>query len=266
MAVVRLVGAGIFPQRDLSIGGRNALLNASKVIYVSFPGAVEWLRELGVSNTQDIASYYKDGAEDRDNYSSMLDAVVAAAREFGDVTYLVQGHPNLGVTLTQELFRLSDKEADLDVEVIPGISSLDTMMLDLRLDLLERGCMVVCANRLLLFRYNLDPRLGMLIYHGSSVGTSQTNFVEPWRSNQIQLLQEYLCESLGENRSFVAVCSKSHKDEESKLVRGKLSGLAQAVEAIDYGTSIYVPASESVGEVDREFLSLLVGNKATAAS
>ncbi|MEU3312974.1 SAM-dependent methyltransferase [Streptomyces sp. NPDC006662] len=265
MAVVRLVGAGIFPQRDLSIGGREALMNASKVLYVNFPGAREWLRELGLAHVEDIAGRYKDGAQDRANYTSMLDAVVSAAREFGDVTYLMQGHPNLGVTLTQEIFRLADDEDDLRVEVIPGISSLDTMMLDLRMDMLERGCTVVCANRLLLFRYHLDPRLGMFIYHGSSVGTSKTNFIEPWQTNQIDLLQDYLCEGLGEDRPFVAVCSQSQEGQESKLVHGKLSGLAAAIKDIDYGTSLFIPPSEGVGDLDRDFLARLLGEQPAVA-
>jgi hypothetical protein len=106
--------------------------------------------------------------------------------------------------------------------------------------------------------HTIDPRLCMFIYHGSSVGNSRTNFVESWHTNRIELLQEYLCDALDDDRTFIAVCSKSGASRDTRFIKGKLGGLADLVGEIDYGTSICIPPSKDLGQIDRKFLDLLL--------
>src|SRR4051812_3104199 len=107
MALIRLVGIGMLPQRDLTIGGLGALQSAELVLYSSFPHLKPWLVSLGLSRLADICDRYADGAKDTDNYAAIVRTVVDAAREHGDVAYLVPGHPNLGVTATQRFLAMA---------------------------------------------------------------------------------------------------------------------------------------------------------------
>ncbi len=130
-------------------------------------------------------------------------------------------------------------------------------MVDARLDLLERGCLVVDSNRLLLFQFALDPRLGLLIYHPSAVGTSVTNFSRPWETNRLSLLANYLVSALGPDRAFVAVRSATSERHHTQLLEGSLSELADRVGEIDYGTTFTSPPAPPSG-IDRDFLKLLL--------
>lgn len=265
MSLIRLVGIGMLPQRDLTAGGLAALRASKVVLYSSFPQLRPWLDSLGLARISDICDRYVDGGRDTDNYSAIVQAVVDAARADGDVAYLVPGHPNLGVTATQRLLSVAAADDDLDVEVIPGVSSIDTVTMDLSLDLLERSCVVVDSNRLLLLRYQLDPRIGVLIYHASAVGTSRTDYREPWTTNRIELLARYLCDTFGPDHEYRAVVSQSAPSAPPRVSRGRLGGLADSVRTIDYGTTLYVPPLVRRG-VDEEFLGLLLGKEPSGAT
>jgi hypothetical protein len=247
----------MLPQRDLTLGGRDAILASNAVLFSSFPGIRPWLAELGARTLLDISDRYVDGGKDLDNYAAIIGAVVDATHEYGEVAYVVPGHPNLGVTATQRFLELAERDDDLIVEVVPGVSSLDTIAMDLGLDYLERSCVIVDSNRLLLLRYQLDPRVGVLIYHPSSVGTSRTDYSKPWQTNRLDLLQDYLCEQFEPARKYYAVVSQSMPGVAPRVLSGTLDGLADAIRQINYGTTLYVPPAVIRG-VDRKFLDLLV--------
>lgn len=259
MRVIKLVGLGMYPQRDLTLGGRDAILSSRLVLFSSNPAIRPWLVELGAKFIRDVSDRYVNGGKDVDNYAAIIDAVLEASYEYGDVAYVVPGNPNLGVTATQKFLELAAKEDDLSVEVIPGVSSLDTVAMDLGLDYLERSCVIVDSNRLLLLRYQLDPRIGVLIYHASSVGTSRTDYSKPWETNRLDLLQEYLCEQLDPTRPYYAVVSQSGPGLAPRVLSGELSTLADSIREIDYGTTLYIPPPSLRGTtIDRKFLELLV--------
>lgn len=259
MRVIKLVGLGMYPQRDLTLGGRDAILSSKLVLLSSNPAIRPWLVELGVKFIRDISDRYVDGGKDVDNYAAIIDAVLDASHEYGDVAYVVPGNPNLGVTATQRFLATAAKEDDLTVQVIPGVSSLDTIAMDLDLDYLERSCVILDSNRLLLLRYQLDPRIGVLIYHASSVGTSRTDYSKPWESNRLDLLQSYLCEQLDPTRPFYAVVSQTTADTTPRVLSGELSTLAESIRDIDYATTLYIPPPSLRGTpIDRKFLELLV--------
>jgi hypothetical protein len=257
MPTLDVVGSGIFPQRDLTLGAIETLQAANHVIYMDFPGAGELLRGLGVQSATPVNELYVDGNLDRDNYASITEALIGAAYEHVHVAALVQGHPWVGVTLTRGLLRAAEDRHDLRVTVAPAISSIDTLLVDLRMDPLERGCVVIDANRLLLFEFDVDPRLGLLIYHASSVGNSRTDYREPWSTNRLGLLQDFLVDRRGPSAPFVAASSASAHAAPSRVHHGELARLTDFLREIDYGFTLYVPHAASVGAIDRDFLALL---------
>jgi hypothetical protein len=260
--LIRIVGAGIMPSRDLSLGALNALRAAGCVAYVHWIGPADFLPSLGIEEIRNLSALYHDAGVDRDNYGRVQDAVIALAIEFGDVAYLVPGNPGLGDTLTHGLADRARQIDDIEVTLVPGISSFDTVMGDLARDFLERGCAVVDANRLLLFNYTVDDRLDLLIYHGSSVGTSQTHFRRPWDHNRVDLLQAWLLQSRGPEAPYFAICSAPSLQETPRIHTGLVSEMQEKVEDFDYGTSIYVPGRVDLAnkDVDHGFLHLLVGS------
>lgn len=250
------MGTGMVAPRDLTIGGLDEIRSADVVAYSApWPGVSSWLSDIGAREVRDISDLYRENGVDSDNYSAILGELNTLSSEFASVVYLVPGNPTLGVTTTSQLLALA-RAQEIDVAIIPGVSSLDTISVDLEVDYLERGTVAIDSNRLLLYRIKLDPTLGVVIYHPASVGTSRVDFASPWRSNRIEFLQDYLLETYPPSHPFIIVLCASTPGAAPEIIRGELGQLSSRVELIKYGSSLYIPPSDDFS-FDGGFLKLL---------
>ncbi|KOT93191.1 hypothetical protein ADK70_14265 [Streptomyces rimosus subsp. pseudoverticillatus] len=259
---ITLVGTGMLPTRDVTSGGMEAIRSAEIVVYFApWPGIGRWLTELGARRVEDISSLYRLNGVDSENYDAILKALLSLAREYGDVAYLVPGNPHLGVSNTTSLTKLARELGDLEIAVIPGVSSFDTIATDLDVDYLSRGTTVIDSNRLLMYKIKLDSTLGVLIYHPASVGNARVDFEEPWRSNNLSLLQDYLLRTYDAGHPYYAVVSASAPGRNPEVNRGELGRLAADVRLFQYGSSLYVPPATDF-DLDEEFVRHLAGTLA----
>lgn len=260
-----IVGTGMVAPRDLTLGGLEEIRAADVVAYSApWPGVHSWLSTIGPLAIRDISSLYRENGVDADNYEAILQELISLSSQFASVVYLVPGNPTLGVTTTARLLALGRSQG-IDVTVIPGVSSLDTISVDLEVDYLERGTVAIDSNRLLLYRIQLDPTLGVVIYHPASVGTSLVDFSSPWRSNRIELLQSYLLGTYPPSHPIVLVLCASAPGAVPEVIRGELSQLSSKVEQIKYGSSLYIPPATDFS-FDREFLEVLQQRDHTSES
>jgi uncharacterized protein YabN with tetrapyrrole methylase and pyrophosphatase domain len=254
---IRLVGAGILPTRDITAGGMDAIRSAKVAVYsATWPGIGRWLAELGARRIEDISSLYKLNGVDSENYDAILKAVLGLARECGDVAYLVPGNAHLGVSNTSALTKLARDLDDLEIEVVPGISSFDTIAADVDVDYLSRGTTVIDSNRLLMYKVELDSTLGALIYHPASVGNARVDFEAPWESNNLSILQDYLLRTYDAEHPYYAVISASAPGRNAEVTRGELGQLAANTQVFQYGSSLYVPPSAHF-DLDEDFVRRL---------
>lgn len=254
---LRIVGAGIKGIRQLTLEGIEALRSAASILHLAvdseaFEGE---LRALGIGGSVALNDLYHDGALDEENYDRIVNRVLREVRCAEDVTLLLYGHPRLGVSLTR---RLEEEAArhDVAVEVIAAPSSFDTMINDLCRDPLERGSILLDANRLLLLEFQLEPSFDLYIYHVSSIGCPRTNFLDPAGSNRIDLLQAYLLKFYPPEHEAILVSSSAHAGAAGSLERTSIGRLAGLGPSLQYGASLFIPGARPK-RVNREFLSLL---------
>lgn len=253
-----LVGIGTKGLEQITLEGLNVLKRSEKIL--SFQ--VRPFEMLEFATAQDLVDpefiddLYQDGAVDNDNYARILNHIHAVGREFGTVSLLVQGHPLLGVTIAQRLKAAYGTQ----VRAIAAPSSLDNLFIERWRDPLDRGSLMIDANRLLLFNQNLNPEMDTYIYHVCSVGNSATNFLEPWRGNRLELLRDQL-------RKFwpgdhVIEFLHSPEDETGaagpvRVITTTINEMTTAVKNVHFGMTLLVPGVKPK-HVDREFLRLLV--------
>ncbi|MDJ0386089.1 SAM-dependent methyltransferase [Streptomyces sp. G-G2] len=259
-----VVGTGMLSPRDITAAGVEAIRSADVVVYsATWPGIKQWLSSLGGRQIMDISHLYQLNGVDSDNYDAILHSLLDLSREHESVTYLVPGTPHLGVSNTSALVQLARDTADLVVEVVPGVSSFDTIATDLDVDYLSRGTTVIDSNRLLMYRVKLDPTLGVLIYHPASVGNARVDYEEPWRSNNLALLQDYLLSTFDAQHPYYAVLSASAPGRSAEVTRGELGQLAADARVFQYGSSMYLPPSTDF-DLDKEFVRRLTQTMAPA--
>jgi diphthamide biosynthesis methyltransferase len=115
MRVIKLVGIGMYPRRDLTLDARDAIRSSKLVLFSGVPAIRPWLVGLGVRFIRDISAHCVEGD------TALVDAVLDASHEYGNVTYIVVGKPNPGAAVIQKFRDLAAKEDDLAVEWISGV-------------------------------------------------------------------------------------------------------------------------------------------------
>ncbi len=261
---LNLVGVGVADLEQVTLEGLRIIKESDLVIafQISEKCMLEFATKYELKKVEYIDSLYKNDAKDNDNYEEIFTHILNRLNQFHNISILIQGHPMLGVTLTQRLNKLVKK--GIEVNVIAAPSSLDNIVIDNMRDPLELGSTIIDANRLLLFQLNLNPSIDTYIYHVCSVGTSKTSFEEPWKSNRIDLLERHLLKYYNKETDIELIYSNGKKHtssnqiQASQKVRLKLCQLQNFIKDIHYGMTLYIPGKMSL-KFDKVFLELLKG-------
>ncbi len=246
--MITFVGTGIQQYNQLTLKGLKALQD-SKVV-LTFEWDEHFFQSHSIQNVFDLRPLYINGAKDEDNYQSIEKFILNSEAKYGEVTVAVPGHPRLGVTILNRLTRRRT------IQVIEGISSFCTMINDLDRDPLERGTVLMDANRFLLFDIQTSPFLDHFFYHICSVGTARTNLHEPSQGNSIKLLTEKLTSFFGPEHSVFLISSSTRHGSNSHIQQLHLQDLTQAIHTITFDTTLFAPAKK-LQTINRDFLKLI---------
>jgi hypothetical protein len=252
-----LIGRGVRPWEHLTLAGLRALKDADIVLGIE-PDQGAWqalAQEFSLPPVKPLDFLYRDGATDEENYAAFLKFVLEACDYYNHIALVVAGHPRLGVSIAGRLSKNS-LPAHIDVEVIDGISSLDTLSNDLATDPLEKGTAVLDANRLLLFRYALEPSLDTYIYHISSVGNAHTDYANCTARNQLPMLVSYLKNFYPAHKKMKLCKAANFTGGASEYIDVSLSTLLDCALLIDTGTTLFIPG-EKPKSINTCFLSHL---------
>lgn len=256
-----LVGLGIRGTNQLTLEAIEKLKSSRCVLVHASKSIVNSLEQLLPTKIIGIKDLYKNGEVDEKNYKCILDRILEEAKcspEGSLISVVIAGHPRVGVTLSTWLDSIAN-DYQLELEVIPGISSFDTMLVDLQRDPLERGSILLDVNRLLLFGYQIDPTLDLYIYHVCSIGTRRTHFLTPEKENKIDLLAKKLSSIYAADHPVTLIgCSEAVGSLPIK-VDCNVGSLTELLPKITFSTTLFVPA-QTPKRVDRLFLKELQSN------
>jgi hypothetical protein len=163
-----IIGLGITGVRDLTREAESSLRGSSKVFYVDQGfGVGDYLRSLSPS-VHDLLAGYQQGASGLVLDRTVIARVLDAALDDPPVTFAVHGHPTF-FDYSSILMQKAAALLDLSVRVIPGISSLDTLLIDLALDPASTGLQIFAASAMLRDQRRLDPEVPCLLFQVDAV-------------------------------------------------------------------------------------------------
>ncbi|HXT70750.1 MAG TPA: SAM-dependent methyltransferase [Vicinamibacterales bacterium] len=209
------------------------------VIDVSL-GVVDYLKTLCPSVT-DLMPKYSTETHRRLIYRRMASEVVAAATQNAPVCFATYGHPKTychPTTLIQRTARV----LGLKVEVLAGISSLDTLLIDLDIDPGVDGLQVYDATDVVVRRRPLQTDVSCVIMQAPIVLEAYNRRGAPAIDN-LRLLQNYLAEFYPLTHDVVLVISKTHPLLESirqSIPLGKLASSLATRQGSLIGT-LFIP-------------------------
>lgn len=256
---VHLIGAGVSPDLHFTRLGMRQIAEADCVVYYADPSLEKVFDEAAVESRVTLDDLYPHGGVDDDSYQAVLDRIVRLLDKHDYVVFVQQGNPRLGVTLADMLQEASITEG-FDFDVFPGISSLDTLIIDTDRDPLEYGSVIIDANRLILFSHKICPEFDYYIYHICSVGTRKTNIDDPSADNAIGLLQEHLLGAYPpDHRCKIIESNGAGVGSASIVVEVAIQDLPSALDDVTFGTTLFIP---SIGRppVNQAVLDLMMAD------
>jgi hypothetical protein len=253
---VFLVGVGILPGLHITPQAVRAIRESNCVVYFSDPQLTELMSALDVDRYEVLDYLYKDGGVDEENYAAIFERVIFLLNEYGSVAFLFQGNPRLGVSLT-EMLEASSAELDFNIHVIPGISSFETLIIDAHCDPLERGAVIIDANRWLLYDHVPNISLDYFVYHICSVATQKTNYSDASVENHLEMLQERFLEYYPSEHLCKVIVSTGAGADSADILEVEVCQLFEILPKVSFASTLFIP-SVTVPEINLEVLDLIM--------
>jgi precorrin-3B methylase len=247
-----VVGSGIRPITDLSIGARDQIAAADVVVYcVADPISELYIHELN-SNSTSLYGLYGNDKPRIETYKEMVEEMLTPLREGKRVCAVFYGHPGIFAWSTHEAIRQA-RRSGLRADMAPAVSAQDSLFADLGIDPSSAGLQTVDATDLLVRRRELNPSMHVLIWQAECVGDDGFNFGGYERQN-FPVLIDYLRQTYPADQTVVIYDASTFPHLPPIIQRTQLDQI-QATDLSGIST-LYLPPSVTP-ELDRGMLARL---------
>jgi uncharacterized protein YabN with tetrapyrrole methylase and pyrophosphatase domain len=227
-----------------------------EILYVSDAIGIEgFLSDLCPKVTEVYVSTLVEGQGRLAKYNAIAARVIEAALDHPPVTFAIAGHPLVFVYPTQQILAVADV-LNLGVKVMPGISSLDCMIIDLEMDPGTLGVQMYETTGFLLQQRELQPDVPCFLWQVGSVETRLfTRAVSvPERFHR---LQEHLMKFYPPQHPVKVVYSSSHPLAAPAVMEFRLDEMDQYADRIHAGATLYIPPAKVPEVRDHELAALV---------
>jgi uncharacterized protein YabN with tetrapyrrole methylase and pyrophosphatase domain len=217
-------------------------------------GVVPYLKSICPKVTS-LIPLYERGKERLPTYRRMAAEVVNAAITSSPVCFATYGHP-LVYCYPAILIQRAAKLLNLRVEGLPGISSLDTLFMDLGFDAATDGLQMYETTDLLLRRRPLQNDVPCILWQLDAI--AQPTYETDRRSaDQFLPLQNYLLEFYPAEHRITLVLSKTFPLQESIVESYRLGTLSTDLERGPQSGNLYIPPVRRRAIADYQLLKKL---------
>jgi hypothetical protein len=168
-----IVGTGIRPGLQTTPESRARIRHASKVLYLLAEDApTAWIHELAPT-AESLAPLYQPGKSHASVYQAIVDRVLDLVRSGEDVCLVSYGHPSVFDASTHDAVARARQEG-FAASVLPAISALDCLFVDLELDPGARGLQSYEASEFIASGRTPDTRVPLILWQISVIGMAET--------------------------------------------------------------------------------------------
>jgi hypothetical protein len=188
---IHVVGLGMVGVAQITREAEQAIQNSNHVFFVDPGFGIEdYLRSISSATVTNLLGCYKEGEDRNKAYERMASYVIKAALEDSPVCFATYGHPFVLVHPTN-LIKKASELLGLRIDILPGISTFDTVLIDLAFDPGTSGLQMFEATDLLIRDRPLQSDVPCLLWQVSSVETGLFTRSLP-SSRRFERLQQHL--------------------------------------------------------------------------
>lgn len=205
---IYLVGLGIVGIRHMTLEGQDCIRASKRVYYVDHGfGVPEYLQTI-CPKTTNLLYEYQEGESRLRTYRGMAAEVINGALDDPPVCFATYGHPTMYV-YPSVLIKKAAALLDLRVHVVPGISTLDTVWVDLGIDPGLTGMQIYEATGLLIQNRELQPDVPCLLLQVDTVESGLFSRAAS-KAERFRRLQEHLLKFYPQEHRVITVFSATH--------------------------------------------------------
>lgn len=256
MSDVWIAGLGVRGVNQVTREAERALRSSHEVLYLDAGVATgPYLESLCPRVTSLYEESYSQEKPRLTAYEHMAIRVIQAALDHPPVTFLIHGHPLVAVDAPFLVLKMAEA-LGLKVEVLPGISSLDALLADLRLDPVVQGVQMYEATDLLLRRRPLQNDVPAIIWQIGPLETA-LHSQRVSRPERFVRFVAHLQQFYPPWHRVVAVYSSPHPLMPPEILRFALGDMGNYAERIHAGFTLYVPPAMGRSVQDYDLLAKL---------
>jgi uncharacterized protein YabN with tetrapyrrole methylase and pyrophosphatase domain len=249
---IYIVGLGTVNVHQITREVDEALRRSCEILYVAQEfGLVEYLYQLCPKITDLHRISYREGDNRMNAYNMMTAKVIEAALDHPPVTFALYGHPLVFALPPFQILKVASL-LELRVKVLAGISAMDCLFIDLKLDP-GRGLQIYEATDILLRQRPLQPDVACLIWQIGAI-ESQLYSVATNRPERFWRIKNYLLRYYPPEHKVVAVYSSTFPLIPSLLTEFPLGEIEAYAQELHSGVTLYIPPLSTRHVVDLELL------------
>ena len=253
---IYIAGLGLQTVTQITRAVEDACRGSAEILYVDTGIATRtFLETLCPRVTPLFDESYARDASRVSAYHHMAARVVEAALDHPPVTFALHGHP-LVAALPPFLVLELAAALDLRVTILPGVSALDALLADLRLDPVVHGIQMYEATDVLLRRRPLQSDVPAILWQIGPIETCLHSKAVSLPGRFARLIA-HLRQSYPARHEVVAIHCSPHPIVPATILRFALEDMGGHAAEIHGGFTLYVPPAGARAVLDGELVGKL---------
>ena len=251
-----LIGLGIVVPGHVTFQASHAMSQCAEIYSIVQEPAQLWLPPgaFGKIKVVNVLEWYVENKIRTQNYENVARSILKAVVPNRNIGYVTYGNPMAYDRVAQNLVEYS-REGKFTVQVIPGISSIDTVLCDLGFDIapaiqvFEASWLVACK---------IHPRVDMpvLLMQVGAFGSLRTHYSKRHDGSSLTDLIKHLSPFYPSSHLTYLVRSTTREDQRAGVCEVTLSNLCRVTAEQLSGASLYIPPVTNT-EPDAAILALM---------
>jgi len=237
-----IIGLGVSLPEHLTKQAIDTMASCCKLFSIVQEPLLPWLplEKRGNIEVINLLDFYVDGSIRMENYNRAADMVLEAKGDGRPVAYVTYGNPMFYDSVAQLIARKA-AASGRSVRVLPGISSLDSIVCDIQVDMAP-GIQIYEASWLMAFQ--ILPRVDthVILVQVGSVGSYRAHYGQRLDGRTLTGLIDHLTMVYPKEHRVSLVRSTASGEHPEKISSFTLERLCDATAEELSGASLYIPA------------------------
>lgn len=166
-----IAGCGIKFLSHITLEVQSVIQKSDCVVYlVNNPAMKKWIKDNSI-NSISLDRIYFSFTDRNQAYESISQEIIKITKKNKHTSFIIYGHPFFLSTSTAQIIKnIEENSLDINIEILPGISSLDCFLCDLRVDPGFGGIQIYEATEFLNKDYKINTNSHFILLQIGVIG------------------------------------------------------------------------------------------------